>query len=116
VESAGAASAVDAGDGGFAKADAGLVRGAGDAEVAVSPGAEDGAEEDGQIGVVADNEDVFVIVEASNQFFKGREIPARAESFGNEDSGVVSGLGTDERGGLKSALERAGDDEIELDV
>jgi hypothetical protein len=42
-------------------------------------------------------------------------------SFGRERGGVqnlgfVAGLGADERSGLEAALERAGDDEIELDV
>ena len=33
-----------------------------------------------------------------------------------QDLGFVAGLGADERGGLEAALERAGDDEVELNV
>ena len=33
-----------------------------------------------------------------------------------QDAGFVAGLGADERRGLQAALERAGDDEVELDL
>ena len=40
---------------------------------------------------------------------------ARREGVGDEDGGLVAGLGADELCGLQAALERAGDDEIEVD-
>jgi hypothetical protein len=77
---------------------------------------EERTEEVGEIGIVANDQKVIaagVFAEKSLEVFEG--------SFGGERGGVenlgfVTGLGADQGGGLQAALERARDDEVELNV
>ena len=53
--------------------------------------------------------------ESLEEFLELFEGGVGGEGVGVEDVGLVAGLGADQRGGLQAALERAGDDEVELD-
>ena len=110
MKDGGVALEVDAGKRAFAETDA---RGGG---VVVGADAKKLGEELAEIGVVADDENVFTgggIAQKALELGEGR---ARSEGVGDEDLLFVSGLGGDELGGLLGALERAGDDEIEVEL
>lgn len=112
MKGAGAAGAVHAGDGALAEANQGPC---GTACGCITRPYER-AEKDGQVGVVSDDEDVVVVRKAGDELVKGRDVGVGVQGFGDEDFGVIAGLSADERSGLKGALERAGDDEVKLDV
>ena len=99
------ACAVDTGDGAFAETGA-------DA----AGGRQERSEEDGEIRVVADDQDVFVLVETADEVVKLLHGGFRRESFRDLDFAFVAGFGADQRGGLQGALERAGDDAVELNI
>ena len=99
---------VEAGEGSFAEADAG--RGGG--WVVVDADAEEVAEELGEGGVVADDEDVFEGGGVAEEALELGEGGGGCERGGDEDLLLVAGLGGDELGGLLAALEGAGDDEV----
>jgi len=65
---------------------------------------------------VADEEEVLALGALAEEVLEVFEGCFGGERGGVEDLGFVAGLGADERGGLEAALERAGDDEVELDV
>jgi hypothetical protein len=56
---------------------------------------------------------VFAVLEEALEILEGC---GGCERVGLQDRGFVSGLGPNERRSLEAALERAGDDEVELDV
>lgn len=65
---------------------------------------------------MADDKEVFdgfVLVEELLEVGQGG---GGGEGAGEQDLGLVAGLGAEERGGLEAALEGARDDEIELDL
>jgi len=74
------------------------------------------AEECGEVGVVADDEEVFIGGAFAQQALELREGGGGGESVGDEDFGFVAGLGADQLGGLQAALEWAGDDQVEADL
>ena len=101
---------VDARDGAFAQTDVRLITLA-----VVTVTREEMVEEARDVGVVADDHDVLVgrtLVEEALELWVGG---AGRERVGYEDGGLVSGFGADELRSLQAALERAGDDEIEVD-
>jgi len=65
---------------------------------------------------VADEEEIFAVGALAQELLEVLEGGFWGEGGGVEDLGLVAGLGADERGGLQGAFERAGDDEVELDV
>ena len=68
-----------------------------------------------EVGVVADDEEVFVVVGTRERsFWKSLRVASGARALESRICGLVAGLGADEGGGLQAALERAGDDEVEL--
>jgi hypothetical protein len=77
---------------------------------------EQGAEEELQVGVVADDEEVFVIAAGLQKAVEVGDGGFRGEGGGLQDLGLVAGFGGDELGGLERSLERAGDDEVEVDL
>jgi hypothetical protein len=107
LQGCGASGEDDAGDGAFAETDLGF---------GVGGWYKERTQKAGEIGVVADDEEVFslgALVEKTLELFK---CALRGERGGVENLGFVAGFGADERGGLEATLERARDDEIELDV
>ena len=77
---------------------------------------EERAEEGGEVGVVADDQHVFALGVVMQQALELLEGGGGGERVGLQNGRLVAGLGADEGGGLQAALERAGDDEVELDV
>ena len=69
-----------------------------------------------KIGVVADDEDVVVFHQAADQVLELLHPGFGGQTFGYLDFAVVAGLSADQRCGLERALERAGDDAVELDI
>ncbi len=65
---------------------------------------------------MAYDEEIFGVGAVLQEFVEVLEGGGGGEGVGVEDLGFVAGLGADEGGGLEAALERAGDDEIELNV
>ena len=65
---------------------------------------------------MAYDEEVFGVGAVVQEFVEVLEGGGGGEGVGVEDLGLVAGLGSDQGGGLEGALERAGDDEIELNV
>ncbi len=112
MKDGGAALEVDAGERAFAEADAGGAGGG----VVVGADAEEMAEELGDVGVVADDEDVFGGGAVAQKALELGEGGGGSERGGDEDLLLVAGLGGDELGGLLRALEGAGDDEVEVEL
>jgi len=72
-------------------------------------------EEGRDVGVMADDHHVLVgggLVEKTLELWPGG---VGGEGVGDEDGSLVAGLCADELGRLETALERTGDDEIEVD-
>jgi hypothetical protein len=67
------------------------------------------------VGVVADDHHVLIGRALVQEALELRVGCAGREGVGDEDGGLVTGLGADELRGLQAALEWAGDDEIEVD-
>jgi hypothetical protein len=109
LENGGAALQVDAGERAFAQADAGGTGGG----VVADAEAEEQSKELGDVGIVADDEDVFVGRALAEEALKLGEAGAGSEGGRDEDLLLVAGLGGDELGSLLAALEGAGDDEVE---
>jgi hypothetical protein len=65
---------------------------------------------------VADDKEILAFGVLAKESLKVFEGGIGGERCGVQNLGFVAGLGADERGGLKAALEGAGDDQIELDV
>lgn len=63
---------------------------------------------------MANHENVFAVAALVEEALEVVEGGFGSESVGDLDGGFVAGLGTYERGGLHTALETAGDDEVEL--
>lgn len=105
MEGAGEPVAVDAGDSALAQA-------SGDA----GGGREKRTEKDREVGIVADDEDVVVFLEAADEVVEFRDPGFGREGVGDLDFAVVPGFVGDQRGGLQSALEGAGGDSVELHV
>jgi len=105
VECTGKAGAVDAGDCAFAEARADAAR-----------RREERSEEDGEVGIVADDKDVVVAGEAADEILKLLHGGVGSEGFRDFDFAFVTGFGADERSGLQGALERARYDAVKLDI
>jgi hypothetical protein len=73
-------------------------------------------EEGRDVGIVPDDHHIFIGGALVKEALKLREGGAGGEGFGDEDGGLITGLGADELRGLEAALEWAGDDEVEVDV
>ena len=117
VQRGGAASEVDAGQRALAQTDAGgCGTGVEAAGGACRGGNEERAEEGGEVGVVADDQQVLVAGVLAQQLAELGEGGVGGKRGGGEDFGLVSHLGADERGGLHAALQGAGDDEVELEL
>ena len=71
------------------------------------------AEELGDVGVVAYDENVFVGSALAEEALKLGEAGSGSEGGGDEDFLLVAGFGGDELGGLLGTLEGARDDEVE---
>jgi len=67
------------------------------------------------VGVMPDDHYVFVGGGLVEKALELCPCGSRCDGVGDEDGGLVSGLSTNELGGLEAALERAGNDEIEVD-
>ena len=65
---------------------------------------------------MADDEDVFVLGALAQQALELGERGGGGERVGDEDLGLVAGLGADELRGLQAAFEGAGDDEVEAEL
>jgi hypothetical protein len=65
---------------------------------------------------VADDEEVLAFGALAEELLEVFEGSFGGERGGVHDLGFVAGFSADERGGLETALERAWDDQIELDV
>ena len=102
----------DAGDGAFAQADARLIA---RAVLSVLP-REELNKERREVGIVTDDHHVFIGRALVQQALELLEGGVGRECGGDEDGGLIAGLGADELRGLKTALQRAGDDEIKVDV
>ena len=112
MQDSGAAGEIDAGERAFAQADAG----GGGGGVVVGADAEQVAEELGDVGIVADDEDVLKGAGVTQQALKLGEGGGGGEGVGDEQLLLIAGLGGDELGSLLGALEGAGDDEIKVEV
>ena len=109
MKDGGAALQVDACERAFTQADAG----GGGGWIVVGADAEQMAEELGDVGVVADDEDVFVGGALAEEALELGEAGSGSEGGGDEDFLLVAGFGGDELGGLLGTLEGARDDEVE---
>ena len=95
---------IDAGDGALAHADGGAAV-AGD----------QAAEELEQVGVVADHQHAFAVGSTlTSMLLEVLEVGGRTERGAHFDLGLVAELRADKLRGLQGALERAGDDHIDL--
>ncbi len=72
------------------------------------------ADEVGEVGVVADDENVLVAAALVEELLKVLEGGFGGEAVGEQNLGLVAGLGAYEGGGLEAAFEGAGDYEVEL--
>ena len=77
---------------------------------------EERSDEDGEVGIVADDQQVLALGALVEELLEVFEGGVGGEGGGVQDLGFVAGLGADEGGGLEAALERARDDEVELEV
>ena len=107
MQGCGATGEAQAGDGAFAEPDLSWAGGRGD---------EERSQEVGEVGVVADDQDIFAGLMFAQELLEVFEGGRRGESGGLQDGGLVAGLGTDEGGRLEAAFEWARDDEVELYV
>jgi hypothetical protein len=107
LQGCGAAGEVEAREGAFAEADAGGARRGGDHE---------GSDEEGEVGVVADDQYVFMLTAFLEECVEVFEGGFGGEGLGEQNVGVVAHLVGDERGGLEASLEGARDDEVEVYV
>ena len=89
----------DSGDGAFAETNLGWRRGV--------AGNQKRPEECGEVGIVADDEQIFAIGALAQERLKVFECRFRGERGGVHDLGFVTGFGADQRSGLKAAFERA---------
>ena len=96
---------IDAGDGALPHAD-GCSAVAGD----------EPAEELEEDGVVADGQHAFAVRVLRQHVLEGAEVRIGGQGGADLDLGVVAELGADKLRGLHGALERAGDDDIHLDL
>ena len=103
---------VEACEGAFAQADAWV----GEVVGHWKRGCNELAEECRDVGIVADDEKVFVGGALTQQALELGEGRGGSQAFGHEDAGLVAGFGADELRGLHAALERAGDDEVEVEL
>jgi hypothetical protein len=65
---------------------------------------------------MADEKQIFAVLTFAKEIVEVGQGGFRGETVGGEDAGFVAGFGGDELSGLERALERAGDDEIEVDL
>ena len=65
---------------------------------------------------MADDQEVLGVGALLEELLESLRVAAGARRVGEEDVGLVAGLGADEGGGLEAALEGAGDDQVELNV
>ena len=107
MQRCGAAGEAQTGDGTFAEPDLSWAGGRGD---------EERSQEVGEVGIVADDQDIFASLMVAQELLEVFEGGRRGESGGLQDGRLVTGLGADEGGGLEAALERTRDDEVELYV
>lgn len=63
---------------------------------------------------MAYDEEVLVAAALVEKLLEVLQRGLGGEAIGEQNLGLVAGLGADEGGGLEATLERAGDDEIEL--
>jgi len=96
---------VDAGDGALAHEDGG-------AAVAGN----ETAKELEEVGVVAHNQNAFAVSVPCQHLLKCSEIGVEAEGGADFDFGFIAQLRTHKLRCLQGALERAGDDNVELDL
>jgi hypothetical protein len=108
LEGSGAAGERDAGERTFAKTDLWLSGRVGRNQ--------ERAQESGEIRVVADDEEIFAGGALAEELLEILESGVRSESRGVKDLRFVAGLGADEGGSLKAALQGTGDNEVKLDV
>lgn len=73
-------------------------------------------EEERYVGVMADNEDVFLVRNGDQEILEVLEGRGRGEGFGVQNWRFVAGFGADKRSCLQAALERTGDDDVELNL
>jgi len=73
-----------------------------------------GAEEDGEVRVVADDENIFEGRKRIQHGAKVCEGAAGGKRRGNLYGALIGGFSADERCGLQTALEGTGDDEVKL--
>jgi hypothetical protein len=111
LKDGGAALKVDAGERAFAQADAW-----GPGLVSVCADTKELAEELGEVGVVAYDENVLGGGGFAQKALELGEGGGGGEGVGDQDLLFVAGLGGYELGGLLGALERARDDEIEVEL
>jgi len=112
LKDGGSSREVDAGERAFAQTNAG----GGGRWIVVGADAEQVAEKLGDVGVVADDENVLrggPVAEKALELGEGRGGSKRG---GDQDFLFVAGLGSNELGGLLGALEGARDDEIEVGI
>ncbi len=110
MKDGGAACEADAGKRALAQADA---RGGGGG-IVIRANAEQVTEKLGDVGVMADDEDVLVGAAVAQQPLELGEGGGGGKRVGDEQLLLVAGLGGDELGGLLGALEGAGDDEVKV--
>jgi len=96
---------IDAGDGAFPHADRGA-----------SVAGDEAAEKLKQDGVMADGEHAFAAGILNQHVLEGGKVCIGQEGSADFDLGVIAELGSDKLGGLHGALERAGDDDVDLDL
>ena len=112
MKDGGAALQVDACERAFTQADAG----GGGGWIVVGADAEQMAEELGDVGIVADDQDVLVGGALAQQALELGEGGGGGERVGDEDLLLIAGLGGDQLGGLEAALEGARDDQVEVEL
>lgn len=69
-----------------------------------------------QVGIVAYQQDPFAAGVLGNKLLKGREIAVWREGGRGEDGRFEANLSSNELGRLTRALERAGDDDVDLSL
>jgi hypothetical protein len=65
---------------------------------------------------MSDDQEILVVAAFGEHLLEVEKRSLRGERVREKNLGLVAGLGSDERGGLEAPLERAGYDEIELNL
>jgi len=100
---------IDAGDGAFTEPDRSVTCG-------LTVPREDAGDELVQIGIVTYDQNPFPVGVLPNELLEGGIIPGGSEHRRGEDLRFEANLCGDKLGRLKRSLERAGDDDIDLNV